>query len=78
VSLRELRRRKQRNQAIEKAMRERRNDNVVTSACTGRHTLRSLAEQYNISEQTVQSILADAGVSLAEIKAQRLKAKRDE
>jgi len=78
VSLRELRRRKQRNEAIEKAMRERRNDNVVTSARTGRHTLRSLAEQYNISEQTVQRILSDAGVSLAEIKAQRLKAKRDE
>jgi len=78
VSLRELRRRKQRNEAIEKAMRERRNDNVVTSARTGRHTLRSLAEQYNISEQTVQRILSDAGVSLAEIKAQRLKEKRDE
>ena len=72
----ELSRHKQRNQAIEKAMRERRNDNVVKSARTGRHTLRSLAEQYNISEQTVQSILSDTGVSLAEIKAQRMKEKR--
>ena len=78
VSLRELRRRKQRNKAIEKTMRDRRNDNIITSARTGRHTLRSLSEQYNISEQTVQSILADAGVSLAKIKAQRLKEKREE
>jgi len=49
---------------------------TVHRLSTGRRTFHSLSEEYNISEQTVQSILSDAGVSLAEIKAQRLKEKR--
>lgn len=76
TTLTELRRRKKRTQAIEESQRRNRDRNIVQDAKSGLFTRSELAEKYGLSGQHIQSILNEAGVSLAEAKQKRKKETR--
>jgi transcriptional regulator with XRE-family HTH domain len=73
TTLTELRRRKKRAQVIEESRRKNRNRNIAHDAKSGLFTRSELAEKYDLSGQHIQSILNEAGVSLAEAKREREK-----
>lgn len=75
ISLREIRARRRREQAIKSAQRKNRDKNIIHDAESGLYTMRELSERYHLSRQHIQSILNREGVSLLEAQ-QRLQHER--
>lgn len=71
VSLKELRLRKRLNDTVRRIAEQQRDTNIITDAKSGLFSRRELAERYKVSQNTVQRILNDAGISLAEVKRKK-------
>lgn len=77
VSLRALRRRRERDEAIKRTKQENRNQSIVTDARSGHFTGSDLAERYDLSEQQILYILNQHDVSLAAAKQKKEKETRE-
>jgi transcriptional regulator with XRE-family HTH domain len=71
VSLKDLRRRRERDKAIQQTKQKTRNRSIVTDAESGHYTERELAERYDLSRQQIRHILNQHDVSLAEAKRRK-------
>lgn len=77
VSLRALRRRRERDEAIKQAQKQNRDQKIVTDAKSGHYTERELADRYGLSRQQIRHVLDQNDVSLAAAKRRKEKETRE-